>query len=92
MAAGGGLNRARTEEGEEGEEEEKGRGGIVSPFGRSTRAAGRREEAGFALFSLHLAPAGTHVAHGYESGNLFCLKSRSFFLAVLVVAAVPLPH
>ena len=92
MAAGGGLNRARTE-GEEGEEEEeKGRGGIVSPFGRSTRAAGRREEAGFALFSLHLAPARTHVAHGYESGNLFCLKSRSFFLAVLVVAAVPLPH
>ena len=57
--AGGGLNRARTE-GEEGEEEEgKGRGGIVSPFGRSTRAAGRREEAGFALFSFHLAPART---------------------------------
>ena len=48
---GGGLNRAWTE-GEE-EEEEKGRGGIVSPFGRSTRAG--RREAGFTLFSLHLA-------------------------------------
>ena len=35
--------------------------------------------------SLSSLSTRTHVAHGYESGNSFCLKSRSFFLPALLL-------